>query len=269
MELKSHAGWNQLEADWKMLLDAGGDNFVASLDGHDAGTVISIPYQDHFTWIGMVLVDPAAKRKGIGKTLLNKSIEIARTRGAIRLDATAEGYELYTQLGFRTEFELLRMVRRAKGSGGRQRHDPNQPAWPIGADHLGSMFAMDMPVFGADRSGILRCLHRRNPAYALHLAKKGSILAYCLGRSGSQYEQIGPIVAEGVTHAAGLLETLLHQVETKDLMIDAFTDKPGWIPYLEEKGFTRQRPLIRMCLGHPSHPGIMEKQFAIAGPEIG
>jgi hypothetical protein len=27
MKLKSLAGWNQLEADWKMLLDAGGDNF--------------------------------------------------------------------------------------------------------------------------------------------------------------------------------------------------------------------------------------------------
>jgi len=49
MQLKSLAGWNQLEADWKMLLDAGGDNFIASLDGHDAGTVISIPYQDRFT----------------------------------------------------------------------------------------------------------------------------------------------------------------------------------------------------------------------------
>ena len=49
MKLKSLAGWNQLEADWKMLLDAGGDNFVASLDDHDVGIVISVPYQDHFT----------------------------------------------------------------------------------------------------------------------------------------------------------------------------------------------------------------------------
>ncbi len=49
MKLKSLAGWNQLEADWKMLLDAGGDNFVASLHGEDAGIVVSLPYQDHFT----------------------------------------------------------------------------------------------------------------------------------------------------------------------------------------------------------------------------
>jgi len=45
MKLKSLAGWNQMEADWEMLLDAGGDNFVASLNGEDAGIVVSVPYQ--------------------------------------------------------------------------------------------------------------------------------------------------------------------------------------------------------------------------------
>ena len=95
MKLKSLAGWNQLEADWKMLLDTGGDNFVASLDGEDAGIAVSLPYQDHLTWIAMVLVDPNARRMGVGKTLMNKVIELAQPKGAIRLDATAEGYELY------------------------------------------------------------------------------------------------------------------------------------------------------------------------------
>jgi len=74
----------------------------------------------------MVLVDPKAMRKGVGKALLNKSIEIARPKGAIRLDATAEGFELYSRLGFRTEYELVRMVRRSAGSGVKQLNQGNE-----------------------------------------------------------------------------------------------------------------------------------------------
>jgi GNAT superfamily N-acetyltransferase len=269
MQLKSLAGWNQLETDWKMLLDAGGDNFIASLDGHDAGTVISIPYQDCFTWIGMVLVDPKAMRKGVGKALLNKSIEIARPKGAIRLDATAEGFELYSRLGFRTEYELVRMVRRSAGSRVKQLNQSNEHCIHIGEDELASITRLDIPIFGADRSGIMRYLHTRNPEYALYRKEKGSIKAYCLGRSGSLYEQIGPIIAEGYAYAADLLEAALDQLESKDVVIDAFADKPDWISLLEASGFAAERSFSRMCLGRLHHPGIREKQFAIAGPEIG
>jgi len=149
----------------------------------------------------MVLVDPKAMRKGVGKALLNKSIEIARPKGAIRLDATAEGFELYSRLGFRTEYELVRMVRRSAGSGVKQLNQGNEHCIHIGDDELASITRLDIPIFGADRSGILRCLYTRNPEYTFYRKEKGSIKAYCLGR--------------------------LH------------------------------------------HPGILEKQFAIAGPEIG
>ncbi len=269
MKLKSLAGWNQLEADWKMLLDTGGDNFVASLDGYDVGIVISVPYQDNFTWIGMVLVDPGARRKGVGKALLKKSIEIAQPKGAIRLDATQEGFELYSTLGFQTEYELVRMIKRSAGSRVKQNNHTIEPGIQIGDDELESITGMDMPIFGADISGILRCLYNRNPEYAYYREEEGSINAYCLGRSGSQFEHIGPIIAEGPAYAADLLATVLVSLGSKDVVIDVFTDKPAWISLLEESGFTRERSFIRMCLGHLHHPGITKKQFAIAGPEIG
>ncbi len=269
MKLKSLAGWNQLEADWKMLLDAGGDNFVAKLDGYDVGIVISVPYQDYFTWIGMVLVDPSARRKGVGKALLKKSIEIAQPKGAIRLDATAEGFELYSTLGFQTEYELVRMIKRSAGSRVKQYNHLSDPVIHMGDDELESIARMDMPIFGADRSGILRNIYNRNPEYAFCRKENGSIKAYCLGRSGSQFEHIGPIIAEGSAYAADLLAAVLGPLGSKDVVIDVFTDKPAWISLLEKFGFTRERSFIRMCLGHLHHPGITEKQFAIAGPEIG
>jgi len=269
MKLKSQAGWNQLEADWKMLLDAGGENFVASLDGEDAGIAVSLPYQDHFTWIAMVLVDPNARRKGVGKTLMNKSIELARPKDPIRLDATPEGFELYKTLGFQTEYELVRYIKSSASPKVKQNNSTIKAGIPMGDDELGSVMGMDIPVFGADRSGILRNMYKRNPEYAFCRKENGSIKAYCLGRSGSQYEHIGPIIAEGTPYASDVLAAVIESLGSKDAVIDVFADKPDWIALLEESGFNKQRSFTRMCRGNLHYPGIIEKQYAIAGPEIG
>jgi GNAT superfamily N-acetyltransferase len=269
MKLKSLAGWNQLEADWKMLLDAGGENFVASLDGDDAGIAVSLPYQDHFTWIAMVLVDPGARRKGVGKTLMNKSIELTRPKGPIRLDATPEGFELYSTLGFQSEYELVRYIKSSDENPVKQNSHASEAVIQMGDAELESVARLDIPTFGADRSSILRNIYSRNPEYAFCRKENGSIKAYCMGRSGSRYEHIGPIIAEGTPYAADVLAAVIEPLGSKDAVIDVFEDKTDWIAILEESGFTKQRSFTRMCLGNLQNPGITEKQFAIGGPEIG
>lgn len=268
MKLKSLAGWNQVEDDWRMLLDAGGDNFVASLDGNDAGMVVSVPYQYHFTWIAMVLVDPDARRKGVGKSLMNKSIELALSKGPVRLDATPEGFELYRTLGFQSEYELVRYIKSSEVTPVKQNR-PASEAIALRSDELGSIARLDAPIFGADRSSILQDMYKRNPDYAFSRKENGVIKAYCMGRSGSQFEHIGPIIADRTSFAADLLAAVMDPMASKNAVIDIPADKKNWIKVLEEHGFTRQRTFTRMCLGKLQHPGTMENQFAIAGPEIG
>ena len=264
MKLKSYAGWNQVEADWEMFIHAGGKNFVANLDGMDAGTVTAVPYSSHFTWIGMVLVDPSARRKGIGTALLKRAIDESIHDGPVRLDATADGYELYKTLGFKEEYELVREIRK---SG---------PVTLKNPDHcdqtmcdLAKMIAYDSPIFGADRSFILQSLYRRNPEYTICCIQEGNLAGYCMGRSGSNFEQIGPVVAEDETIARDLVSTVLKECQGSDVVVDAFADKPEWVSFLEKAGFIEQRKFIRMCLGELKYPGITDKQFAMAGPEIG
>ena len=144
MKLKTYAGWNQLDSDWEMFLNAEGDNFVANLNGNDVGTVTSVPYSDHFAWIGMVLVDPGARRKGIGTVLLKKSIEQSQLKGPVRLDATADGYELYKTLGFWKEYELLRMVRKSGTLNMVRDHACSQ----MNENDLSTVINYDKPVFG-------------------------------------------------------------------------------------------------------------------------
>src|SRR5256885_742127 len=67
----SLAGWNQTPGDWRRFLamePAG--CFVAEWDGLPAGTATTITYGFDLAWIGMVLVHPDYRRRGIGNALL-------------------------------------------------------------------------------------------------------------------------------------------------------------------------------------------------------
>src|SRR5207244_5594839 len=111
MRLKDLAGWNQTEADWERFLDACPDGcFVAETAGRVVGTSTTIVYEGRFAWIGMVLVDPEFRRRGIGAALLDRALEhldSARVPAA-KLDATPEGRPAYEPRGFVAELEIER-----------------------------------------------------------------------------------------------------------------------------------------------------------------
>ncbi|MGB8295229.1 MAG: GNAT family N-acetyltransferase, partial [Polyangia bacterium] len=76
MRLKEIAGWNQTQEDWERFLRASPEGcFVAEWNGQVVGTVTTIVYEGRFAWIGMVLVDPQMRGKGIGTALLEKAID--------------------------------------------------------------------------------------------------------------------------------------------------------------------------------------------------
>lgn len=111
MRLKEIAGWNQTRSDWERFLRASPRGcFVAEVNGTVVGSVTTMGYQGRFAWIGMVLVDPAARGQGIGTALLHKAVtyldEIRLP--CVKLDATPLGKPLYEKLGFVSEYELAR-----------------------------------------------------------------------------------------------------------------------------------------------------------------
>jgi GNAT superfamily N-acetyltransferase len=266
MRLKSLVGWNQLEADWEMLLDAGSEgNFVAVHNGIEVGTVTTVTYDRRFSWIGMMLVDPAFRRRGIGRSLLIAAIKSAAKYGAVRLDATPVGKRLYDSLGFRDEYRLVRMERMAAPLVAQPVDDCDH----VTHCRLRDIVRYDAPIFGAARQMVLGPLFRNAPQYAYYVTRDDKLSGYCLGRSGSSFEQIGPIVAAHAGIAQALMLSALRRCAQKDVIVDVPIEHEGWMRYLIELGFAEQRPFIRMCLGELRYLGRPERQFAIAGPEVG
>ena len=75
LQLCRSAGWNQLHADWSRLIEYQPNGcFVAELDGRLVGTVTTTSYGTELAWIGMMLVHPEYRRRGIGTELMNAAM---------------------------------------------------------------------------------------------------------------------------------------------------------------------------------------------------
>ncbi|MEM7011507.1 MAG: GNAT family N-acetyltransferase, partial [Verrucomicrobiota bacterium] len=74
--VRAAAGWNQTLEDWRRILRFEPDGcFLAEFDRRPAGTATTICYGDVLGWIGMILVHPEFRRRGIATSLMERSIE--------------------------------------------------------------------------------------------------------------------------------------------------------------------------------------------------
>jgi GNAT superfamily N-acetyltransferase len=252
------AGWNQLENDWNLFLDLApeGARVAIGEDGKVVGTVTTINYEDRFSWIGMVLVDPEKKRQGIGTQLLREALKILQRLDTVKLDATPAGREVYLKMAFVDEYILSRMVLTAKANA-----VPNKVI-NVSDEHFDYILQQDKNVFGASRENLLKRMFKNYPKLSFTINN-----SFSFGRKGFNFTQIGPVIAEGIDDAKHLVIAALNNIEGP-VVIDVMDNSP-FQQWLMSLGFTEQRKLIRMYRGKNSYPGIPAKQFAILGPEFG
>ena len=264
MRLKDIAGWNQTPADWERFLRASPAGcFVAEVEGLACGTAATIIYEDRFAWVGMVLVDPAYRGRGIGTRLLEKAIEYldACRVPTIKLDATPQGKPIYEKLGFVSEYEIERWV---------LQRDPARTTAvaPRPRLDLDEVLKMDSRVFGADRSAVLRSIDHEAPELALD-AGSGEFTSYVFARRGSQADHLGPWVCVYREAADRLLEEFMRRSARQTVFVDAMKSHPWAISLLQSRGFEFSRPLTRMYRGPNRHAGCPHLMCAILGPEFG
>src|SRR5882757_6216274 len=102
--------WNQLPRDLQLFLQLSPDDCRVAVKANKiVGSVTTIRYQQAFSWIGMLLVDPSCQRQGIGMQLLLEALHILRNEKTVKLDATPAGREVYLKMDFKDEFYLSRM----------------------------------------------------------------------------------------------------------------------------------------------------------------
>jgi predicted GNAT family acetyltransferase len=259
MGLKEQAGWNQLEADWRRLLDLQPAGcFLAELDGVPVGTVTTCRFGS-VAWIAMMLVDEAHRRRGIGKALMTRALEELDSQGvrSVRLDATPRGRPMYESLGFVEEAIFLRFRGLLPPADG----PPGLPE--VRSDEvLDGVIAVDREVTGTDRGRLLRRLAGEHPG-ALRVVEAGFLMA----RPGSTARQIGPCIAD---ERAGpmLLADARSRYSGEAVLLDIPADNALASALVGSWGLRAERPLVRMGRG-PRVEEDLGRIWAGSGPEKG
>jgi GNAT superfamily N-acetyltransferase len=261
LRLRDAAGWNQTAKDIGRLLALEPEGcFAACIDGRVVGTTTTTTYGTELAWVGMVLVDPEYRRRGIATALMQHALDYLNRRGVvtIKLDASAAGRPVYERLGFESESMLERW-------GGVL---PLRGAAPTERGRWEDIAAFDRAAFGADRGPLLRMMIADTGPPCIVKIGDHKLAGYALARPGARAGYIGPVVANDATGAESLTSAAATVLRNEPVVIDIDPSFPGASDLVFRFGFARQREFVRMRLG-PAIPLGSPRVFAIAGPAVG
>ncbi len=265
VELSAEPGWNQVESDWRLMMEMGDASSLWDREEHLVATALMLPFDGPFGWISMVLVTSGWQRRGLATELLEHAMDGFAGRGLVPgLDATEGGREVYAPLGFRDVYPIVRMRADSVVTRGLPNSARNAVRGIEKADVEGVQ-TYDRAVFGAGRAALLEDLRRRAPELAWR-AHDGS--GFVLGRDGRVATQIGPLSADNIEVATSLLGRALENTEGPTF-IDVPARQAEFVDYLAGAGFRPQRRFMRMLLGRSEPFDDPERVYAIAGPELG
>lgn len=264
--LSVEAGWNQVGADWRFMIEAGTAFGVDLPDGRLGASALVLPVGDHLRWISMVLVTADLRRKGIGTDLLRACIAEAEQGGhAMGLDATELGRPVYLPLGFHDLYRISRWRLERKPA------PVSPPAAlrikPLTPEALELLLAWDSERSGLQRRAILCHLRDRQAGMALMAERNGKTVGFVLGREGRLATQIGPLVAEDDEAALALLQAAI-QAAPAPYFIDVPDSRIEMRTWLESQGGRAPRYFIRMVRGEAKSIESAGNVYAIGGPEL-
>ncbi len=254
LDLVAAAGWNQTAADWKAMLRLGNGYGVRDERGRIIAMTVVIAYPPRVGWIGMLLVHPDYRQRGIATRLLRHAIDVLRRRRlAPMLDAPTAGFGC-EKLGFAATASLNRWHGRGRGPGA---------ASGPSAEQLREAVARDQAACGYSREALLLDLAARPDALTL-VGPAGHLFS----RAGRRATEIGPVVAETEAGAITLVGDAIDTIEG-EVILHVPTGQTALGEMLAGRGFAVNGAFTRMVLGPAADLAPRETLRVTAGPDLG
>ena len=218
-QLSQAPRWPHREADWQQFITwakAHGAALAVRADGRLIGCGLAWHWGPEQGSIGMVIVDDAWQRRGIGKQLFRGLLQALEGRD-VMLQATAQGRPLYELLGFT-----------AIGHA-RQFHGHWQPPAEAGPtvslatdertrllqpQDLPALLAYDQRERGLARPALLQALLAQMDAderCAVSVDEQGHLCGYGILRRFGRGWVVGPLLADGADRAVALVKRLTQE----------------------------------------------------------
>ncbi|WP_419900849.1 GNAT family N-acetyltransferase [Roseomonas sp. USHLN139] len=252
--LSRAVAWPHRVEDWQFV-HALGFGHVAEAEGRLLGTAMAWPFGTAHAALGMVIVDPAAQGRGIGRQLTSAVLAGLEGR-SVQLTATAAGFPLYASQGFVPEGAPIGQHQGAAFSVGLVPLAAGERLRPLGRSDPGRLAAMDRAVTGQDRGTVLEALLATAEGVALE--RDGATVGFSLLRRFGRGHVIGPVIAPDAAAARALIAHWLGVRSGQFLRIDV-TAESGLSPWLQEMG------LAHVGGGTPMRRGAAPAVMPVAG----
>jgi predicted N-acetyltransferase YhbS len=242
LRLSRQAGWPHRLEDWQMALDLSA-GFVAMEANASTvlGTVLMTPYKRDVATINMVIVDEAARGRGLGRQLMKAVIALAGSR-ALRLVATGEGMPLYQKLGFCRAGTIVQHQ-------GQVRHvAPPAKVRPAESHDIFGILELDRSAYGADRRDLLRTLAKVGQLAVL--CNDQGLTGFAALRRFGRGNVIGPVVAANADDGKALLAYFMAELEGRFVRVDTAESSQlgAWLTdrglVQVDEGIAMQRPVV-------------------------
>jgi len=212
-------GWNPGLHDADLFWETDPEAFIAAELGDEligGGAITS--YEGQFGFMGLFVVRPEFRGRGLGGQLWHARVTLLRGRlrsgASIGIDGVFEMQDWYAKGGFTFSHRSIRY----EGVGAAA--EPAQGLVPVANVPFSQLAAYDRRCFPAARERFLRAWMAQPEALALAAVEEGALRGYGVIRRCGHGAKIGPLFADDATTAEALFDALAAFVPGEPVFID-------------------------------------------------
>ncbi|SME18993.1 acetyltransferase [Bacillus cereus] len=235
--LSSYIGWDYNGEEIETIFDSGIVYGVWNRRKELIASAAIILYGEKVASIGMVIVHPNYKGRGIGKAITDSCIKSVSTQTPIMLIATDEGKPLYEKLGFRAVSYVSKYICNSYNVNdyciGNEDYIMNYEECD-----LEKIIKIDEDAFGTSRNEFLKQRIMQSDQCVVVKDTKENVVGYGISIQTPENKIIGPIAAKNDAMAMRIVHDLAREHHGK-LRIDVPEGKKDFMKKLEITGFQK------------------------------
>ncbi|MGH0526748.1 GNAT family N-acetyltransferase [Bacillus cereus] len=237
VSLSSYIGWDYNREEIETIFNAGNVYGVWNEREELIASAAIILYGEKLASIGMVIVHPDYKGRGIGKIITEACVKSVSAHTPIMLIATDEGKPLYEKLGFRAVSYVSKYICNSYNAKDYcVRNEDYVMNYEEG--DLEKIIKIDEYAFGTNRKEFLKKRIMQSEQCIVVRDKEQNVLGYGLSIQTSENKIIGPVVAKNDEMAMRIVHDLARGHNGK-LRMDVPEGKNDFMKELEVAGFKK------------------------------
>lgn len=260
-------GWNPGPFDAEVFYETDPDGFYGCFIGDEmigGGSIVS--YDGAFGFMGLFIMRPEYRGKGIGRMLWIKRRDMLRSRlsenAPIGMDGVVAMQPFYAEGGFKMAFRDSRY----ELTGTSFSIDLNVSG--IGNDNLPEVLDYDLKCFGFSRPRFIKAWLNVPGSLTLKYKEEDVMKGFVVMRKVKQGYKIGPLFADDKSVAESLYKACLNKAIGAPVYLDIPVNNPSAVELVNAYGAKYVFECARMYYGQtPDLP--VSKIFGITTFELG